>query len=123
MFVLASRNYTHRRPSTSSAWREQTPPPTYDLRLRDELRVAAVAFMTLLATRGLYGRIPLLLAATLAVLAGFLVFLGLKLAERPDWRFARLNLRRAGRLTRAGLAAAVLLRESGAPHPRTSLSS
>jgi len=97
------------RPTTPPAWREQTPPPTYDLRLRDELRVAAVAFMTLLATRGLYGRIPLLLAATLAVLAGFLVFLGLKLAERPDWRFARLNLRRAGRLTRAGLAAAVLL--------------
>ena len=97
------------RVATPPLWRDAQPVATYDLRLRDEWLIAIVSLLTLLATRGLYARIPLLLAATLAVIAGFLTWQALQLARRPDWRFRRLVLRRGGRLSGIGRGAVALL--------------
>ncbi len=100
------------RVATPPLWREAQPAATYDLRLRDEWLIALVALLTLLATRGLYARIPLLLAATLAVIAGFLTWQAQQLARQPEWRFRRLVLRRGGRLSgvgRGGVGALLLL--------------
>lgn len=84
------------RVATPPLWREAQPAATYDLRLRDEWLIALVALLTLLATRGLYARIPLLLAATLAVIAGFLTWQAQQLARQPEWRFRRRSCVAAG---------------------------
>lgn len=102
------------RPTTPTVVRDRVPALPPGLGWRGECWVAAVALLTLLLTRGLYARIPLLLAATLAVLAGFLAWQAVSLRDRRDWRWRRLVLRREGRLTASGRGAVALLVLCGA---------
>lgn len=86
-------------------------PARYDLTWREELACAAVAVATFFTTRGLYGIIPMLLAATMAVLAAFFAWKAMRLVREPNVRLASLILRTGGRTTGAGrtfLAACVL---------------
>lgn len=86
-------------------------PARYDLTRREELACAAVAVATFFTTRGLYGIIPMLLAATMAVLAAFFAWKAMRLVREPNVRLASLILRKGGRTTGAGrtfLAACVL---------------
>jgi len=69
---------------------------------RGELGLAAVALVGTLALRGLYDRIPLLLAAALGVLLAFLVARGMELRRPRAVTLAPFLLRDAGGLRRAG---------------------
>ena len=85
----------------------------YDTSRGEELLAAAVFLVVLLATRGLYRLVPFLLALTLAGLAAFAAVVALRLARRPEVRWQRWRLRRAGRLTTAGAAFVGLLLLAG----------
>lgn len=76
----------------------------YDLTWREEflcLGVFAIAFFTL---RGLYDTLPLLMSAPLAIIAAYVAWKLNRLRHDPNVTFARLQLRRASRLTCAGRA-------------------
>jgi Flp pilus assembly protein TadD len=63
----------------------------------------AVAFIaTFFTLRGLYGFLPMLMAASLAVIAAFMVFAFMRMLGRPDARLARWQIKLAGRTTRPG---------------------
>jgi polyferredoxin len=68
-----------------------------------ELLLAALFVLALLAVRGLYGVVPFLLALALAALLAVGIALLFRLALAPSVSFAHWHLKRDGRLTRAGL--------------------
>lgn len=79
-------------------------PVRYDLTWTEEvicLAIGAGAFLTL---RGLYDRVPLLMAAPVAIIAAYVCWKALRVLRDRDVVFARAQLRRGGRLTRAGAA-------------------
>jgi polyferredoxin/tetratricopeptide (TPR) repeat protein len=84
----------------------------YKLRLSEELLVAVVFGLVFLVTRGLYGAVPMLMAATLGVLGAFVVWRAVRLFRERDARHGGVQLRRRGRFTPVGwtaLAGVVLL--------------
>jgi len=88
------------------------PRPAYDLSWRGELASAGVFVVTLLATRGLYGVIPLMMALGIAGCAAAVFWKAAQVLRRPNSRLPPWQLRRAGRLRPAGaayLAAAAIL--------------
>lgn len=90
------------RPVLPPLWRAAEQSAGERIGLIDELLVAAVALAVCALTRGLYGAIPLLLAATLGVLTGFVAWKTLQILRQPDARMHTLPLRRQRRLTGAG---------------------
>ncbi|MCC6594288.1 MAG: 4Fe-4S binding protein [Xanthomonadales bacterium] len=92
---------------------ETTPQAT--LGWRTELFLAVIALGSTLVRRGLYDRIPLLLAAALGVLVAFLALRGAELAQprmvtlAPFLLRDRSGLRRAGRVYLALLVISLLL--------------
>ncbi len=74
----------------------------YQLSLRAELAVASVFAVSLVVFRGLYGLIPLLMAVTMAVLTGFVLWRAARLFAERDARFAGVQLRRSGRFQIGG---------------------
>lgn len=95
-----------RRSSLPPAPDPPPPPPRqrHDLTLREELFVGGVCAAAFLSIRGIYGVIPMLMAATIAVLAAYVAWKALRSLIDRDVRLARVQLRRAGRLRPAGWA-------------------
>jgi len=90
----------------SLAARAKTPgkPRAYDFTLAEELLMVVVGLFALFAFRGLYGRVPLLLAMGLAGMTAFLVLKLVHMMRRTNVRFQQLTLKRGGGWTRAGAA-------------------
>lgn len=83
-----------------------------DLSWRQEFVCAGVAALVFFVARGLYGLIPMLMAATIAILVAFVSWKAMCLWSQPNVRLGALVLRRLQRLTRSGrlfLAAFLLL--------------
>jgi len=76
----------------------------YDFTLTEELLAAGVFLASVLCLRGLYGRIPFLLALGCGVIAGYGVVVLLRLATHADLTFARAMLKRRGRVRPGGYA-------------------
>lgn len=91
------------RPALASA-----SPVRYDLTWAEEIICLVIGVGAFLTLRGLYDRIPLLMAAPLAIIAAYVGWKAIRLLRDRDVVFARAQLRRAGRLTRAGAAFLVL---------------
>ncbi len=84
-------------------------PKPYDFVLWEEVLAVAVGLAALLTFRGLYGRIPLLLAMGLAAMTAYLSIVLIRLILRPNVRLQNLVLKRGGRVMRAGRAFAVCM--------------
>lgn len=81
----------------------------YDVTWRGEIALAAVFLVALYAFRDLYNAIPFLLALGLAAITAFVGHALVKLLMSPEFCLQSWWLRRAGRLTAAGIGALVLL--------------
>jgi polyferredoxin len=79
-----------------------------DLSWPEEILAALVFLVALYAVRGLYGKVPFLLAIGLAVLASIAAVVATRLFDRADLRLQWGHLRVAGRFTRRGVATLVL---------------
>jgi polyferredoxin len=84
-------------------------PRGYHWSRREDLWAAAAMGGAILAFRGLYGRVPFLMAVGIGCLAAGLLVLALRLWRAPHVRWRGLVLRRDGRLTGAGIAAAAAI--------------
>lgn len=93
----------------------------FDLTLREEIACLGAFVAVFFVARGLYDLVPMLLAGTLGVLAGFLTWKTIRLFSEPNIRLAFATLRRGGQLTPAGkcwigvaaLVAALLAHSAG----------
>lgn len=85
----------------SRARKEAVP---YDFTLAEELIMALIGLGALLAYRGLYGQIPLLLAMGMAAITTFLVIKSVRLLRSPHVRLQNFQLKVGGRMRPAGLA-------------------
>jgi polyferredoxin/thioredoxin-like negative regulator of GroEL len=91
------------RPAILRRGRAPRPAPVRpDLPLVDELACLTVFLASFFVLRGLYELVPLLMAATLAVLSAFLAWKMLRLLRDPNVRLGRMQLRLQGRLRPAG---------------------
>jgi len=79
----------------------------YDFTLPEEMLMLIVGLGALLALRGLYDQVPLLLAMGLAMMTAFAVMKVVSLVRGANVRLQNLQLMRGGRLSRAGGAFAV----------------
>lgn len=79
----------------------------YDFTLVEELCMLVVGIGSLLALRGLYGQIPLLLAMALAAMTGFGSVKLWHMVLKSNVRFQNLQLKRGARWTRSGIGLAV----------------
>ncbi len=94
-----------------SALAKATAPPRptpYDLSRLEEGVAVVVGIVALLSFRGLYDRIPLLMAMGIAAIAAYWFAKALHVLRRANVRFQNLQLKRGGRLTRSGVAFAAL---------------
>ena len=80
----------------------------FDFSVGEELIAIVVGVVTLLTCRGLYGRIPLLLAMAFAAMTAYAAIKSLRLIRDSNVRFQNLQLKRGGRLTRSGALAVVV---------------
>ncbi len=83
-------------------------PRRYDVRLWEELLMLGIGVATLIALRGLYGQIPLLLAMGLAGITAYLSMKLARLAYAANVRLQNVQLRRGGRLRWSGAVFAIL---------------
>lgn len=90
----------------------------YDLSRGEDLAVALIAAAGTLIFRGLYDRIPFLLAITIGALTAYAFVLSIRLITRPQARLGRRYLKLSGRITRSGwaFAAGVVLLAALAVH-------
>ncbi len=79
----------------------------YDFSRWEEGFMVLVGLAALLSYRGLYGKIPLLLAMAMAGIMAYLSVKLLRIARTPTVRLQNLQLKRGGRLARAGVTVAV----------------
>ncbi len=82
--------------------------PRYDFTVAEETLMVAVFLTTLLVYRGLYGLIPFLLTLALGGILAYGSVLGVRLIRREHVRLNNFQLKRAGRISRTGLAFAGL---------------
>ncbi len=75
-----------------------------DPTLWQELVLAVVFIATFVILRGLYGTLPMLMAAALSIIVAFMVFTLMRMLGRADARLARWQIKRADRVTRPGWA-------------------
>jgi len=80
----------------------------YDFTLFEELLAAGVFLASVLSLRGLYGRIPFLLALACGVIAGYSAIIVTRFVSRVDLTYARATLKQRGRIRPAGYAYLVL---------------
>lgn len=84
-------------------------PVPYDFTRREELLMLVVGFAALLALRGLYDLVPLLMAMGLAAITGYLAVLLVRLFRDANVRLQNHQWKKGGRCTPLGRAAAVLI--------------
>jgi len=73
-----------------------------DFSIAEEVLVGAVFLASLAVFRGLYGAVPFLLALAIGGIQAYAAVLGVRLVGAADVRFNAFQLKRSGRLTRAG---------------------
>jgi polyferredoxin len=81
----------------------------YSFSWGEEIVLALTFVGALFVFRSLYGAVPFLFAIGIAVLASCAAILAFRLLRRTDVTWQHLRLRQAGRLTRAGRWAAIVL--------------
>lgn len=74
----------------------------YEFTLREELLIAVVFIVVLLAFRGLYSRVPFLLSLALGGIIGYFTAVIIRLFNKPDVTLGTFRLKQLGRLTGAG---------------------
>ncbi|MCC6950445.1 MAG: 4Fe-4S binding protein [Phycisphaerales bacterium] len=79
-------------------------PTRYDLTWPEEFMCLAIGVGAFLTLRGLYDRVPLLMAAPVGIIAAYVGWKALRVLRDRDVIFARAQLRRGGKLTAAGAA-------------------
>jgi polyferredoxin/Flp pilus assembly protein TadD len=90
------------RPAAGPRSRSGRASRKYDLSWGEEVLAIGVFGATLVAIRGIYGVMPFLMVASIAVIAAFGACKLWSLARRRDVRLGGLQLKRAGRLRPAG---------------------
>lgn len=91
------------KPSIVAKARSKRRPVHYDFSLWEEGVMVVVGLVSLLAFRGLYGQIPLLLAMGIAGLIAYIFAKFIRVVRTANVRLQNRQLKRGGRLTRAGL--------------------
>ena len=82
-------------------------PTPYDFALWEEIVMGVIGVGALLAFRGLYGQIPLLMAMGMAAITSYSSVSGLRLIRTANVRLQNLQLKRGGILTRTGMVCAL----------------
>lgn len=101
--------FSFARPSVAKgAPRNARPKRVLDTTLGEDLGLAVVFLAIFLGTRGAYGVIPMLMAVGLAGCGTFLAWKCWKMTRVANVRFSVFQLKRNGRLTRAGWVMALL---------------
>lgn len=96
-------SFSFARPSIAKPAAKNRPPKrTYDLSGREEVALAVVFLWIFVVTRGLYGVVPLLMAAGIAGCATFLLWKSWRCMKDAAVRFHGFTLRRDNRLTLTG---------------------
>ncbi len=88
------------RPMDSSPRAERR--ARYDLTMAEEVALLAVFVAVFFITRDLYGRIPMLLSATLGVLAAFFTWKAWRLVRSANVRLGPMVMKQAGRMKAGG---------------------
>jgi tetratricopeptide (TPR) repeat protein/ferredoxin len=81
----------------------ERPRELYDLHWGEELLILAAFGAAFFISRGLYGRVPMLMAVGIALCAAFIVWKAWRLLRDRNARFGPLQLKLDGRLRPAGL--------------------
>lgn len=92
-----------RRPSLGAKPVEPRRPVPWDFTVAEEIAMVVVGLGGLLAFRGLYDQIPLLLAMGMAAMFAFVTLKAFRLVRDANVRLQNLQLKRGGRLTRSGI--------------------
>lgn len=92
------------RPSLGAKPKAPTRPVRYDFTLAEEGLMAVIGLGALLAFRGLYDQIPLLLSMGLAAITAYLSLKLWRTVRSSNVRLQNVQLKRGGRVTRGGLA-------------------
>ncbi|MGE3180153.1 MAG: tetratricopeptide repeat protein [Phycisphaerae bacterium] len=98
------------RPASGAKQKRQGPakqPRSYDFSWAEEIALAAFFVLTMLVLRffeqqQLYEGFPLLFALGLSAISAYLLLMFARLFYQPNQRVARWNVKKAGRLTKAG---------------------
>jgi len=106
------------RPALVASAKAPRRPRSFDFSIGEEVWMVIVGVASLLAFRGLYGQIPLLLAMGMAAVTAYLFMKLVRLVRVSNVRFQNLQLKRGGRVTRSGVlfAAAVVALAAFAGH-------
>ncbi|MDO8630612.1 MAG: tetratricopeptide repeat protein [Phycisphaerales bacterium] len=80
----------------------KSPNRHYDFSFSEELLMIVLGLFSLLAFRGLYGQIPLLLAMGMAAITAFLAMKFLRLLRSPNVKIQNVQLKRGRQITRKG---------------------
>jgi Flp pilus assembly protein TadD/ferredoxin len=88
--------------------RREAPLRRWDLTWPQEFALAAVFLLAFLSLRGAYGLVPMLMAGGAAAVVTFLCWTLWRMRREPNVSLHRLQLRRGGKIGRAGAAFAVL---------------
>lgn len=90
-----------------SALVQLSPPPAsrkrYDFSWPEEILMAGVFVLALLAFRGLYHSVPFLLSLSIGIICAFGAVVLLRMVRRREVQLQRLPLKRQGKVTRTGL--------------------
>lgn len=95
--------------ATSRRTAARRPRPEYDYSWGEEIAMALIFCASLYIFRGLYEAIPFLLSLGLSGIVAFLMLTLARLIYVPNLRLHRYQLRRAGRITRAGYGFTALM--------------
>lgn len=76
----------------------------YDTTIGEDLALLGIFLFTLIATRGLYDLVPLLMAVGIAGIVTFLAWKAWQIVRLPNARFRGWQFKRQGALTRTGIA-------------------
>lgn len=83
-------------------------PLPYDYALWEECAMIVVGVASLLAYRGLYDAVPLLMSMGMAAITAYVFIKLVRLIRAANVRFQNLQFKRGGRVTRAGVAFGVV---------------